>query len=57
MSTIFFFLELLSEIRSEEEYESSQMKLNSSVQRVQANADIDRREGDIQSLKSDIKKN
>lgn len=49
------FLELLSEIRSEEEYESSRLKLNSSVRRVQANADDDSREGEIQSLKSDIK--
>ncbi|KAI3373196.1 hypothetical protein L3Q82_006512 [Scortum barcoo] len=47
--------ELLSEIRSEQEYESSRMKLNSSVRRVQANADSDSREGEIQSLKSDIK--
>lgn len=49
------FLELLSKIRSEEEYESSRMKLNSSVRRVQANADADTKEGEIQSLKSDIK--
>ncbi|KAI3374517.1 hypothetical protein L3Q82_021004 [Scortum barcoo] len=49
------FLELLSEIRGEEEYESSRMKLNSSLRRVQANTDTDSREGEIQSLKSDIK--
>lgn len=49
------FLELLNEVRSEEEYESSRMKLNSSVRRVQANADADGREGEIHSLKCDIK--
>ncbi|XP_062372029.1 paraneoplastic antigen Ma1 homolog [Sardina pilchardus] len=49
------FLELLSEIRNEEEYESSRMKLNSSVQRVHANADMDSRQLDIQALKLEMK--
>lgn len=47
------FLELLSEVRSKEEYESSRMKLNLSVQRV--HVDADGREEEIHSLKCDIK--
>lgn len=47
-------LELLSKIRSEKEYESSQMKLNSSVCQVQANAVVDCKEGEIQSHHSSV---
>lgn len=49
------FSELLSEVRSEEEYASFCMKLNSSVRQVQVNADPDCREGKIHSLKCNIK--
>lgn len=49
------FLGAFEQICNEEECESSQMKLNSSVWQVQANAGVDSREGEIQILKSDIK--
>lgn len=48
------FLELLSKIHNEEEYESSRMKLNPSVQQVHAKSDIDNRQIDIQNLRSEI---
>ena len=46
------FLELLSKIRSEEEYETARMKLNTSVQRVHANPATDSRREDVEHLKS-----
>ncbi|XP_060757027.1 paraneoplastic antigen Ma2-like [Neoarius graeffei] len=48
------FLELLSEIRSEEEYESSRAKLNSSVKRVQAQPNADESREDIQKLRAEL---
>ncbi|KAK0152400.1 hypothetical protein N1851_006083 [Merluccius polli] len=48
------FLELLSEIRSEEEYETSRMKLNTSVQRVHANPATDSRQEDVEHLRSEV---
>ncbi len=48
------FLELLSEIRSEEEYESSRMKLNTSVRSVHTNPTTDRRQDDVERLRTEI---
>ena len=48
------FLELLSEIRSEEEYETSRMQLNTSVQRVHANPARDSRQEDVEHLRSEV---
>lgn len=48
------FLELLSEIRSEEEYESSRTKLNTSVQRVHTNSATDNRQDDVERLRTEI---
>ncbi|KAJ8375794.1 hypothetical protein SKAU_G00063740 [Synaphobranchus kaupii] len=49
------FLELLAEIRAEEEYAAARIKLSMSVHRIHANQDVDSRQMDIQSLKSEIK--
>ncbi|KAJ8390645.1 hypothetical protein AAFF_G00102510 [Aldrovandia affinis] len=49
------FLELLSEIRTEEEYAAARVKLNMSVHRVHANQDVDSKQMDIQTLKSELK--
>ncbi|KAJ8399616.1 hypothetical protein AAFF_G00410270 [Aldrovandia affinis] len=49
------FLELLAEIRTEEEYAAARVKLNMSVHRVHANQDVDSRQMDIQTLKSELK--
>lgn len=49
------FLELLTEIRAEEEYATARVKLGASVQRVKANNDIDSHQTEIQSLKAEIK--
>uniref|UniRef100_A0A9J8A271 Uncharacterized protein n=3 Tax=Cyprinus carpio TaxID=7962 RepID=A0A9J8A271_CYPCA len=48
------FLELLSEIRSEEEYESSRTKLNTSVQRVHTNSATDNRQDNVERLRTEI---
>ncbi len=48
------FLELLSEIRSEEEYESSRMKLNTSVRSIHTNPTTDRRQDDVERLRTEI---
>lgn len=48
------FLELLSEIRSEEEYESSRAKLNTSVQRVLTNPVTESRQDDVERLRTEI---
>ncbi len=48
------FLELLSEIRSEEEYESSRMKVNTSVRSVHTNPTTDRRQDDVERLRTEI---
>ena len=49
------FLELLAEIRAEEEYAAARVKLSMSVHKVHANKDVDSRQTEIQSLKADIK--
>ncbi|KAJ8385584.1 hypothetical protein AAFF_G00184460 [Aldrovandia affinis] len=49
------FLELLAEIRTKEEYAATRVKLNMSVHRVHANQDVDSRQVDIQTLKSELK--
>ncbi|XP_013856006.1 paraneoplastic antigen Ma1 homolog, partial [Austrofundulus limnaeus] len=49
------FLELLTEIRAEEEYAAARVKLSASVHRVKANNDMDSHQTDIQSLKAEIK--
>lgn len=49
------FLQLLSEIRAEEEYEASRMRLNTSVNQVQAKQSNDVKQTEIQSLKAEIK--
>lgn len=49
------FLELLTEIRVEEEYAASRVKLGTSVNRVHADREVDSRQKEIQSLKADIK--
>ncbi|XP_038136614.1 paraneoplastic antigen Ma2 homolog [Cyprinodon tularosa] len=49
------FLQLLTEIRAEEEYETSRMKFSASVHQVHANPEVDTRQAEIQSLKVEIK--
>lgn len=49
------FLELLTEIRAEEEYAAARVKLSTSVHRVQAKSHTDSQQTDIQSLRADIK--
>ncbi|KAI3370897.1 hypothetical protein L3Q82_007406 [Scortum barcoo] len=49
------FLQLLTEIRAEEEYEISRKKLSASVQQVHTNPEVDTRQADIQNLKAEIK--
>lgn len=49
------FLELLREIRIEEEYEASRAKLNRSVSSVQVKPQADNRQSEIQSLKTELK--
>ncbi|XP_035809415.2 uncharacterized protein LOC118471094 [Amphiprion ocellaris] len=49
------FLELLSEIRSEEEYEASRAKLNPSVHSIHVKQDVEGKQAEIQTLKADIK--
>ncbi|XP_051973265.1 paraneoplastic antigen Ma1 homolog [Xyrauchen texanus] len=48
------FLELLSEIRREEEYESSRMKLNTSVRSVHTTPTTDSRQDDVERLRTEI---
>lgn len=49
------FLELLGEIRAEEEYAAARVKLSTAVHKVHAHKDVDSRQTEIQSLKADIK--
>ncbi|XP_058494566.1 uncharacterized protein LOC131465683 [Solea solea] len=49
------FLQLLTEIRAEEEYETSRKKLSASVHQVHANQEVDIRQAELQSLKAEIK--
>lgn len=49
------FLELLSEIRSEEEYEASRAKLNFTVHKIQAKAEVESKQTEIQTLKTELK--
>lgn len=49
------FLQLLSEICAEEEYEASRMKLRTSVQQIQTKQAIVTKQAEIQSLKAEIK--
>lgn len=49
------FLDLLSEIRTEEEYESSRAKLSASVHNVRADQETDSRAKDMLALKNEIK--
>lgn len=49
------FLELLKEIRSEEEYESSRAKLNHSVYTVHTKLQEENKHSEIQSLRAEIK--
>lgn len=49
------FLQLLTEIRAEEEYETSRKKLSASVHQVHANTEVDTRQAEIQNLKAEIK--
>ncbi|XP_039657908.1 paraneoplastic antigen Ma2 homolog [Perca fluviatilis] len=49
------FLQLLTEIRAEEEYETSRKKLSASVHQVHANTGVDTRQAEIQNLKAEIK--
>uniref|UniRef100_A0A8P4G264 Paraneoplastic antigen Ma-like C-terminal domain-containing protein n=1 Tax=Dicentrarchus labrax TaxID=13489 RepID=A0A8P4G264_DICLA len=49
------FLQLLTEIRAEEEYETSRKKLSASVRQVHVNPEVDTRQAEIQSLKAEIK--
>lgn len=46
------FLELLREIRTEEEYEAARVKLNSSVNKIHARTDQDSQQHDVQALKN-----
>lgn len=49
------FLQLLTEIRAEEEYETSRKKLNASVRQIHANSEVDTRQAELQSLKAEMK--
>ncbi len=49
------FLELLGEIRAEEEYEASRAKLNTRVQKASASVGPDGKHNEIQTLKAEIK--
>ncbi|KAK0148989.1 Paraneoplastic antigen Ma1 [Merluccius polli] len=49
------FLELLAEIRAEEEYAAARVKLSTSVHRVHANKEVDGRQTEILTLKAEIK--
>ena len=49
------FLQLLSEIRAEEGYEASRMKLSASVRQVHANPEVDVKQAEIQNLKAELK--
>uniref|UniRef100_A0AAQ4P6T0 ribonuclease H n=1 Tax=Gasterosteus aculeatus aculeatus TaxID=481459 RepID=A0AAQ4P6T0_GASAC len=49
------FLELLSDIRNEEEYESSRKKLHTSIQGVHAWPAIDSRQEEVEHLRSEVK--
>ncbi len=49
------FVEILTEIRAEEEYEASRMKLNTSVHQIQPKQTVDVKQAKIQSLKAEIK--
>ncbi|XP_076830977.1 uncharacterized protein LOC143476602 [Brachyhypopomus gauderio] len=49
------FLELLSEIRAEEEYAAARAKLSSSVRGVHATKEVDSRQTEILTLKAEIK--
>ncbi len=49
------FLELLGEIRAEEEYEASRAKLITRVQKASASVDPDGKHKEIQTLKAEIK--
>ncbi|KAM3843165.1 paraneoplastic antigen Ma1 homolog [Diretmus argenteus] len=49
------FLQLLKEVRSEEEYEASRTKLNPSVRTVQAQSDYECKRAEIQNLRAEIK--
>lgn len=49
------FLELLSEIWAEEEYEISRAKLNTRVQKASVSVDTDNKHKEIQALKAEIK--
>ncbi|KAI5616885.1 hypothetical protein C0J50_23556 [Silurus asotus] len=49
------FLQLLTEIRAEEEYETARKKLSASVHQVHANTEVDTRQTEIQNLKAELK--
>lgn len=49
------FLELLSEVRSEEEYEASRVKLSPSVHSIHVQQEVSDKQAEIQTLKTDIK--
>ncbi|XP_067220215.1 paraneoplastic antigen Ma2-like [Chanodichthys erythropterus] len=49
------FLQLLTEIRAEEEYETTRKKLSASVHQVHANTELDTRQTEIQNLKAELK--
>ncbi|XP_034560089.1 uncharacterized protein LOC117827597 [Notolabrus celidotus] len=49
------FLELLKEIRTEEEYEASKVKLNQSVHTVHAKVQAENKQSEIQNLRAEIK--
>nr|XP_057906640.1 uncharacterized protein LOC131104002 [Doryrhamphus excisus]XP_057906648.1 uncharacterized protein LOC131104002 [Doryrhamphus excisus] len=49
------FLQLLSEIRTEEGYEASRKKLSASVRQVYADPEVDGKQAEIQNLKAELK--
>ncbi len=49
------FLQLLKEVRSEEEYKASRKKVNPFVQCFQVKQEIDEKQAEIQSLKAEVK--
>lgn len=49
------FLQLLTEIWAEEEYEASRKKLGASAYLGQVNAEVEARQAEIQSLKAEIR--
>lgn len=49
------FLDLLSEVRMEEEYQASRQKVNATVHQVQAAAKVEAKDPEVQNLRAELK--